>query len=48
LKREYDGSGYSLEILMKLAKFLLVWLNEHIREQDQEFAVYFHWRRPPP
>ena len=47
LKKEYDDSGHSLKILMKLAKFLLDWLKDHIRGQDQEFADYFHQLRPP-
>jgi len=47
LNREYGDSGHSLPILMKLTKFLLTWLKEHIRGQDQEFANYFHLLRRP-
>ena len=47
LKKEYDDNGHSLTILMKLTKFLLAWLKEHIRGQDQEFADYFHQFRSP-
>lgn len=46
LKREYDGSGGNLVILMKLSKFLLDWLREHIQGQDRQFADYFHRLRP--
>jgi len=46
LKREYDDSGHSLTILMKITKFFLAWLQEHIRGHDQKFAEYFHQFRP--
>jgi len=48
LKREYDNSGQNLVILMKLAKFLSSWLREHIREEDRQFADYFHRLGPLP
>ena len=47
LRQEYDVSGHSLVILIKLASFLLDWWKEHIRNRDQQFADYFHRLRLP-
>ena len=47
LKQEYEGNGGDLVLLMKLAKFLLDWLKEHIGKLDQKFADYFHRLQPP-
>ena len=48
LKWEYDDGGHNLTILMKLTKFVLTWLEEHIRQEDQKFADYFRRLHPSP
>ena len=46
LQLEYDDSGHSLLILMKLVRFLLAWQEEHTLGQDQDFVDYFRRREP--
>lgn len=40
LKREYDQSGYSLSILLKLNRVAVEWLQQHILGADMDFGVY--------
>jgi Hemerythrin len=41
LKSEYDKSGGSPILLMKLSQAALAWLKNHIRVEDREFAKFY-------
>ncbi len=41
LRQEYESSGQSPIILMKLTRTALDWLKDHIRGKDKEFAAYY-------
>lgn len=41
LRQEYQASGNSPIMLMKISQAALNWLKEHIRVEDKEFAAFY-------
>ncbi|MDR1519830.1 MAG: bacteriohemerythrin [Planctomycetota bacterium] len=44
LKKEFDASGPTLMVMMKINKTVIAWLKEHIMVHDKEFANYYKSR----
>lgn len=41
MKKEYDSGNQQLQVLLKINKTLVDWLNNHIMMHDKEFAAYY-------
>lgn len=44
LKREYKTSGHNLRAIMRVKRFIVEWLKEHIMGHDMDFADFMKGR----
>lgn len=47
LRREYDDSGHSLVMLLKINRVAVAWLQEHVLGADRDFGEFYKQRACP-